>query len=131
MKIFFAIFIFSIVFFCCSEKQGKDPSVLPEKQMTDIMWDMLRADMYVQDFILKDTTKKKSEESTKLYDEIFRIHRVTADQFKKSLNYYQANPSSFKPILDSLITKQKEINRPPISPRYMDSLQHRPQIQKQ
>jgi hypothetical protein len=131
MKIFFAVFIFSFAFFCCSEKQGRESSVLSEKQMTSIMWDMLRADMFVQDFIMKDTTKNKSEESTKLYDEIFRIHKVTADQFKKSLNYYETNPSNFKPILDSLIAKQKEINRPPISPRFQDTLPHRPQIQKQ
>jgi hypothetical protein len=132
MRILFAIFIFSFAFYCCSEKQVRDASILSEKQMSDIMWDMLRADMYVQDFILKDSTKKKNEESTRLYDEIFRIHRVTADQFKKSLNYYQANPSTFKPILDSLVTKQKETNRP-FTPRILDSVSHKPreEIQKQ
>ena len=97
------------------------------------MWDMLKADVYVQDFVLKDSSKKKDEESTKLYDEIFHIHGTTADQFKKSLTYYQSEPAYFKPILDSLVTKQKDMSRPVINPHVLDSLQHKPQrqIQKQ
>ena len=128
MRIYFSIFIFSFAFLSCSSNQHRDRSILSEKQMTDIMWDMLRADMYVQDYVLKDSTKKKDEESTKLYDEIFHIHGVTASQFKKSLNYYQSDPSYFKPILDSLNTKQKEMNRPVISP-HVDSLRKKPHVE--
>ena len=132
MRVYFAIFIFSFLF-CCSHKQEKNGSVLSEKQMTAIMWDMLRADMYVQDIVLKDSSKNKTEELTKYYDEIFHIHKVTSDQFKKSLSYYQSDPSYFKPILDSLVTKQKEMSRPVFSPHDLDSIQgkRRQQIQKQ
>jgi Domain of unknown function (DUF4296) len=82
---------------------------------------------------LRDSSKKKDEESTKLYDEIYHIHGVTADQFKKSLTYYQSEPGYFKPILDSLVTKQKDMSRPIINPHVLDSLKHKPQgqIQKQ
>lgn len=78
------------------------------------MWDMMRADQYVSDFLLKDSTKKKKTESLKLYAEIFHIHKITEDQFKKSLDYYRSRPDLFAPILDS-IAQRKNFTTPYIS----------------
>lgn len=106
MKQLFSVFIICLFFICCSDKEKKDSSILPGKKMTEVMWDLMRADQFVQDFVMKDSAKNKKEESVKLYEEIFRIHHVTADQFKKSHAYYQANPILFRPIIDSLSKKQ-------------------------
>ena len=77
------------------------------------MWDMVRADQFVVDYAAKDSTYNKKEESWKLYRQIFLIHNVSADQFKKSLAYYGSRPDRLRPILDSLIKKQK----PPPDPK--------------
>lgn len=73
------------------------------------MWDMLRADQYVVNYVMKDSTKNKKDESTKLYDQIFRLYHVNKNEFSTSLKYYQSEPQLIKPILDSLAEKQKQI----------------------
>lgn len=80
--------------------------------MTEIMWDLIRADQFVQDFVMKDSTKNRKDESVKLYEEVFALHHTTSEQFKKSQAYYQSNPLLYRPIMDSLARKQAIINQP-------------------
>jgi len=70
------------------------------------MWDMLRADEYVSNFLLKDSTRKKKNESLKLYREIFSIYKISEQQFKESLDYYTSRPDLFQPIIDSLAKRK-------------------------
>jgi len=107
MKLLLSIGFLIIIFSCArKEKQG---GILPEKKMREVMWDLIRADQYVTDFLLRDSTRKKKEESVKLYDEIFRIHKITADEFKKSLAYYSSRPELLSGIIDSLATRKNEL----------------------
>ncbi len=76
------------------------------------MWDMIRADQYVSDLLSKDSSRNKKNESIKLYDEIFHIHKVTPGQFKKSLDYYSSQPDLFQPIIDSLAKRKNEFMPP-------------------
>jgi uncharacterized protein DUF4296 len=111
MKFLLSIGLLIIIFSCArTEKQEK---ILPENKMREVMWDMVRADQYVTDFVLRDSTKKKKDESVKLYDEIFRLHKVTADEFKKSLAYYSSRPDLMRPIMDSLAARKNQF--PPTS----------------
>ena len=107
-------FIFSIAFviilFSCARKHKQEKNVLPEKKMREVMWDMIRADQYVSDYLLKDSTKKKKDESVKLYDEIFRLHKTTAGEFKKSLAYYSSRPDLMQPIIDSLSARKNDFS---------------------
>ena len=86
----------------------------------------MRADQYVQDFVLKDSSKNKKEESIKLYEKIFHIHHTTHEQFEKSQSYYQSNPLLYRPIMDSLVKKQNSIK--PVIPttRPDTGFQHMP-----
>jgi hypothetical protein len=130
MKQLFSVFIIFIFFYSCSNKEKKDSTVLSEKQMTDIMWDLMRADQYVQDFVIKDSTKNKKEESVKLYEEIFRLHHITREQFEKSQKFYESDPVLFRPIIDSLAKKQNIVN-PQVRPTMPDTFfQHIPGKQK-
>ena len=126
MKQLSRVFIICFLFNCCSDKEKKDSSILPEKKMTEVMWDLMRADQYVQDFVMKDSTKNKKEESVKLYEAIFRIHHITADQFKKSQAYYESNPVLFRPIIDSLSKKQNITSYPTRRILPDSNFQHRP-----
>ena len=54
MKLLPGIFLFSIFFFLFEKEQKKD--ILPENEMREVMWDMMRADQYVSDFLIKDST---------------------------------------------------------------------------
>jgi hypothetical protein len=111
MKAFSCILLLVILFFSCSEKEKK-PHVLSENKMRAVMWDMIRADQYVSDLLLKDSTRNKKDESAKLYEEIFHIHKITRVEFKKSLNYYTSQPDLFRPIIDSLAKRKNEFTLP-------------------
>jgi hypothetical protein len=91
-------------------------SILPENKMKEVMWDMIRADQYVSGYLAKDSSKNKKAESVKLYEEIFHIHGITKEQFKKSLDYYSSQPDRLKPLLDSLGRRQNAFSSPPAYP---------------
>lgn len=106
MRIFFLILL-TILFFGCKKDDKIPKGIIPQNQMRRLMWDMMRADAYVSDFIMKDSSKNQRQESAILYEEIFKIHSTTRDVFKKSLAYYQSRPDKFKTITDSLRVDEK------------------------
>jgi Domain of unknown function (DUF4296) len=112
MKLFSSIsfIIIIILFFSCTVKTKRN-TVLSENKMREVVWDMLRADQYVSDFLLKDSTRKRKNESLKLYEEVFSIHKISEKEFKESLDYYSSRPDLFRPIIDSL-AKRKTASSP-------------------
>jgi len=104
----FLCFLLSVLLISCAKKERK-ADVLEPKKMREVMWDMIRADQYVSDLLFKDSTMKKKDESIKLYEEVFHIHNITRDEFKKSLDYYTSRPDLFRPIIDSLAKRKNDI----------------------
>lgn len=122
MKIFFGILLLITSFISCSENQQKK-NILPENEMREVMWDMVRADQYVAAFSSKDSTHSKKDQSIALYEEIFRIHKITREEFKASFDYYSSRPDLFRPIVDSLAKRRIESSHPrPTHPVRKDSL---------
>lgn len=111
MRSFPVILLLTAFMSSCINKE-KNLAVLPEKKMREVMWDMIRADQYVSDFIMKDSTRNRKNESTRLYDEIFQIHKITREEFKKSFDYYTSRPDLFKPIIDSLAVRKNDVVTP-------------------
>jgi hypothetical protein len=111
MKYFPGFFLLLILLFSCARKENKN--VLPENKMKEVMWDLIRADQYVADYLMRDSTRNKKDESMKLYEEIFHLHKVTRDQFKRSLAYYSSQPDLLRPIIDSLAKRKSEFMFPP------------------
>ena len=79
--------------------------------MRKIMWDLMRADAYVTDFLMKDSTRNQKAESAILYEKIFDIHSTSQEAFKKSLAFYQSRPDLFKVISDSLRSDEKNVQQ--------------------
>lgn len=104
----FLCFLLPVLLIACGKKEQKADVLSPNK-MRDVMWDMIRADQYVSDLLFKDSTLKKKNESIKLYEEVFHIHKTTRDEFKKSLDYYSSRPDLFRPIIDSLAKRKNDI----------------------
>ena len=85
--------------------------------MQHILWDLIQADQYAKQFLLKDSSKKNIRvETIKLYQEVLQIHHITKDQFKKSYQFYLTRPDLTKNIFDSLAAsgnrRRKEIYKP-------------------
>ncbi|MFI5133670.1 MAG: DUF4296 domain-containing protein [Chitinophagales bacterium] len=108
------IFFISIFLFACSGKNKIPRAVLPKQEMRAVLWDMLRADEFLAAYVLpKDSSLNKKKKSTELYEQVFRIHHINRDEFKKSFSFYQSHPSLMKDILDSLSAKQASLSIQP------------------
>lgn len=99
LVILFAIFVFT----ACKGKNKIPADVLTQKKMQAVMWDMMRADHFLTDYVFsKDPKLDKTEESFKYYQQIFAIHQTNTEQFRKSYSFYTSHPALFKVIMDSL-----------------------------
>lgn len=85
------------------------------------MWDLMRADAYISDFVMKDSTRNQKAETAVLYEQVFAIHSTTEDVFKRSLAFYQSRPDLLKVIADSLRSDEKNAQE-------YQSLDKKPQI---
>ena len=104
----FLFFILAIFFSACVAKDKVPQGIIPQNEMRKLMWDMIRADAFVSDFVMKDSTRNQKTESAILYEKIFSIHSTTEDVFKKSLIFYQSRPDLLKVITDSLRADEKK-----------------------
>ena len=92
----------------CIQDKKIPKDILPQNEMRKIMWDLMRADAYVADFIMKDSTRDQKTESAILYEKIFDIHSTSRETFKKSLAFYESRPDLFKAISDSLRSDERQ-----------------------
>ena len=101
------LFVFSIS--ACIQNNKLPNGIIPQNEMRKIMWDMMRADAYVTDFVTKDSTLDKKNESVILYEKIFTIHATTKETFQKSIAFYESRPDLLKTITDSLRSDEKKV----------------------
>ena len=105
-----ALLIILLVFaFGCIRDNKIPKGILPQNEMRKVMWDLMRADAYVADFIMKDSTRDKLAESATLYEKVFRIHGTTEETFRKSVAFYESRPDLLKTIMDSLRIDEKKV----------------------
>jgi hypothetical protein len=140
MKAGLLIFFFSVFFAGCKSRNKIPKNILPQAKMEAVMWDMIRADKFLTDFVLiKDTSLNKDTSSIQLYQQIFRIHHISKEEFQRSFSFYRAHPVLLKTVLDSLdarpnkITPEQAYKPKPIidiSRHLKDSLKSRKKIKK-
>ena len=74
--------------------------------MEKVLWDMMLADRYASQFLIRDSLKiNVKEETFKMYDEVFQIHHISKDEFIKSYKYYLNRPDLNKVMFDSLAAR--------------------------
>jgi|SRR5688572_24399917 len=110
------IFLFFILFVSvagCNRDKTIPKGILSQNEMRKIMWDLMRADAYVADFIMKDSTRKQDQkvESAILYEQIFSIHSTTQEAFIKSRDFYERRPDLLKVITDSLRSDERKVQQ--------------------
>jgi hypothetical protein len=103
----------------CSEKDKIPSGVIGKEEMEKILWDMMLADQYSANYLVKDSAKVNVKmETLKLYEEVFRLHKVSRDAFRKSFQFYQGRPDITRTMFDSLLAKgnrarMENYTRPP------------------
>jgi hypothetical protein len=108
MRPLLPLFALTLLIIAGCKDSGKVPgNILPQPKMQAVMWDMMRADQFLSDYVLnKDSSKNKEQESIKLYSRIFAFHKISKEEFEKSFTYYRSNPLQLQMLMDSL-SKQK------------------------
>ena len=87
---------------CSNNNEGKFSELLSKEKMQAVLWDVIGADVFTEQFIKKDSSKSASTENMKLQNKIFAIHKVSKEIFYKSYDYYMLHPEDMKIILDSM-----------------------------
>ncbi|MCW3117220.1 MAG: hypothetical protein JWM28_1302 [Chitinophagaceae bacterium] len=119
MKAFF-ISLLVLIVISCTSKQKIPQDILSQPTMQAVLWDLLRTDEFVLIYVRNDSLHNKKDESTRLYEEVFRMHQTNREQFKKSLIFYNGHPDLLKVVLDSLENKKstilQDVHRKPMIP---------------
>jgi len=90
----------------CSDKNSVPRGILPKDKMEQVMWDMAQADQYAALYLMKDSARiDRKAETMRLYEEVFQLHQITPEQFRKSYHYYLHHPVLNQLMFDSVIAR--------------------------
>lgn len=91
-----------VFFSSCSDKDKVPSDVLDRPEMSKVIWDMIQADRYAGQFLLHDSAKDVKTETFKLYEEVFKLHKVSREDFIHSYKFYLSRPDISRVMFDSL-----------------------------
>jgi hypothetical protein len=95
-----ALIIISSLLFSCSSSVPR--GIIGPDEMKQIVFDLIRADQFIDNYVTKDTTANVKERRITLYEQVFAIYKVSKEEFYKSYAYYQQHPDKNKVLFDSL-----------------------------
>ncbi len=104
MRITCLLLVVMVILTACADKKNIPKGILPPAKMQVVLFDVLRADDFVFDFVKKDTSKKPEQELAKLQRQLFAVHKISKEDFYKSYEFYKSHPDIMQPMLDSLIS---------------------------
>jgi hypothetical protein len=102
LLIFFAVAVFS----ACTESRSIPPDVYSPDKMERILWDMLLADRFAAVILVKDSAKiDVRQETFKVYEKVFSIHKTSQEEFARSFRYYLSRPDLTSVMFDSIYVR--------------------------
>jgi Domain of unknown function (DUF4296) len=104
MKVVLLILI-TILLVGCSNHAIIPPDVIPKSKMEMVIWQMMQADEFFTNYVMKDSAKNTTAERTKLYQQVFALNKITKEDFRKSYEFYIRRPEISRPMFDSLSAK--------------------------
>ena len=116
------IALVAALFFSCSKSKVPSGILEPEK-MQEVFWDFIRADVYANEIIRQDTTKNVELENAKLQAQVFKLHKVTKEEFYKSYEYYLNHQQLMKSMVDTMMVRQQKLNEVKIDTTFNKGIQ--------
>ena len=108
MRTAWLIVVVALLHTGCRRGDHIPSNVLPQKEMQTVLWDMMRVDQYLADYVLPhDSALDKKAETIKLYQQVFNIHKITEEEFQRSFSFYNSHPALLKVIMDSISKTSK------------------------
>jgi len=102
-----SILLILLLFIACSSSPVPK-GVLKPKEMEKVVYDLIRADEFINNFLIKDSTVDIKKKRSVLYEQVFKVHNTTRKEFYSSYKYYQSHPDIQKGLFDSMY---ESINR--------------------
>lgn len=100
------IFLAVCIFFACAESRRIPPDVYSPDKMEKILWDMLLADRFAAVILVKDSAKiNVKQETFKVYEKVFHIHKTSQEEFIRSFRYYLSRPDLTSVMFDSIYVR--------------------------
>ena len=104
------VVLFLVTLLCaCSSSTSVPENILPPNRMKELVFDMARADEFVNSYVMRDTSLKPKEQHIKMYEQVFLIHKTNHDEFYRSFKYYQEHPDLNKALFDSINVYSKKL----------------------
>ncbi len=98
------VFAVVLLVFGCVNKKSVPSDILPAEKMKRILWDLIQADQYAAMYVTKDSAHSNVKmESLRLYEQVFQMHKVSREEFRKSYQFYQDHPELNQIVFDSLL----------------------------
>lgn len=114
-SIFILIFFFFVA--ACVRKDKVPEDILPEEKMQAVLWDMMRADQFLNDYIFsKDSAADKKIQSSKMYAQIMALHNTNWEDFRRSFKWYSQHTERLKAIMDSIAAQAPAAPKPEVKP---------------
>ena len=103
MKFIYCSLLYFLLLSC---NRNKLPSgVLSLDKMEKILWEQVKADVFTQEFISKDSSKDLTTENFKIQEKIFSKFKTDRKTFYKSYAYYLKHDELMKPLLDTIVIR--------------------------
>lgn len=115
MRLLFILVLTTAGFSGCKSREGK---ILPLQKMQAVMWDVLMADAFTENFIKKDSLKNAVAENEKLYRQVFAIHKISKQDFETTYDYYRQRPGEMRVLMDSISALAERNRRDMMTKRY-------------
>ena len=95
----------SVFLFSCRNTDNMPKGVMPAEKMQAVLWEVIRAESFTNQFVKAGSTTKAWTENARLQKQIFTIHQTTREDFCRSFDYYKKHSGLLKVIMDSMISK--------------------------
>lgn len=88
----------------CTDNTKIPKDIIQKDRMEKIIWDMLQADRFVNSFVIDktDSVDIRNQQAAEFYEKVFRMHKITRDEFIRSYKYYLGRPDITKVMFDSI-----------------------------
>ncbi|HEX8279558.1 MAG TPA: DUF4296 domain-containing protein [Segetibacter sp.] len=96
-----SIILLIIILAACSSSPVPK-GILPPNRMQKIVYDLIRIDEFMNNFVTKDSAVDLKKKRSSLYDQVFKVNNTNRKEFYSSYKYYQEHPNVQKELFDSL-----------------------------
>lgn len=106
----FICFMLGFILFACSGKNKVPAEIIQQREMQNILWDVLRAQALSGEIARKDSTINEVAETKMLTQKVFEIYHIKSSAFDQSYSWYTSHPEMMRIIFDSMSIQNQRRN---------------------